>query len=105
MIEPGKEFWATQREPIEYLTSQCVGFFVQLYWGAGDQYQVMLRDNCENAVPALPNQPLAKDFWEWHLRTNEQWFATPLQAAAAFVKVWFQYIDTVNLRDAQLLYP
>ena len=95
-----REFWITQKEPIEYLTSQCVGFPVQLYWAAasdGDKYQVMLHSSYENATVGKPTPHLVKDFWKWHLRTNEQWFTTPLKAAEAFVKVWFQYITRPDI--------
>jgi hypothetical protein len=85
---PGHDFWLALKRPVEFLTSAAVGFPVAIYQclsavtgvGTGSSYQIMPADDREGGA-----------FWDWHLETNGQFFATPLEAAEAFVRAFHQF--------------
>jgi hypothetical protein len=93
MTTPDMEFWITTKERIEYLTSFAVGFPVEVYWcasantGVGEDGSYLIMPECDEQGGA---------FWDWHLDNNEQFFATPIEAAAAFVKAFAKFPSVCN---------
>ena len=79
--------WLPYWDPLQEMVGRLVGFPVELYWvssgmtgvGKGLSYQVM---------PTAEAEDERLVFWWWHLDHNRQFFRTPLEAAAAFVRAW-----------------
>jgi hypothetical protein len=88
MVAPDHDYWMANKLAVQVITSAGVGFPVGVYWGAsaitgvgkGGSYQIMPASDDEGGT-----------FWEWHLGNNEQWFPTPLEAAAAFVQAFHHF--------------
>jgi DNA-binding PadR family transcriptional regulator len=74
---------------IEYITTVAVGFPVGVYIGTnrsgGNEFQIMPIDEFKSNV---------EDFWDWHVENNEQWFETPIEAAADFVEKYHKFQKT-----------
>jgi hypothetical protein len=91
MNQPNREYFLKYDEPLEYITSAAVGFPVQVYWGDGSALELGDRPHYYQIMPhpqADRGRQDVNDFWYWHVDSNQQWFETPLEAAAAFVKAW-----------------
>src|SRR5262245_42652949 len=98
MSEPGVEFWAGRKRGLEQLVGAVVGFPVELYWGASAMTGVG-RNGSYQVMPDTKAEAARCVFWEWHLEHNEQWYPTPLEAAAAFVREWRRWVSEVGGAD------
>jgi hypothetical protein len=91
MNQPNREYFLKYDEPLEYITSIAVGFPVEVYWGDGAALQIGSNPDYYQIMPHTQVEEGRQDvsyFWGWHLAHNRQWFETPVEAAAAFVKAW-----------------
>ena len=89
MIHPNSEYFAQHQAAIEYITSAAVGFPVGIHIGDGrdigempEYYQIIPSSQAED------DRQDVSEFFDWHFTHNQQWFETPIEAAAAFVKAW-----------------
>jgi hypothetical protein len=91
MTSPDLDYWRTHRDALQEMIGRCVGFPVEVYRassvltgvGKKDSYQIM---------PTLDGERARRVFWAWHLDHNRQFFPTPLEAAAAFVRSWRRWV-------------
>jgi len=91
MIKPDSEYLMQNKKPLEYITSVAVGFPVEVYWGHGQALEIGSNPDYYQIMPHIQAETGRQDvraFWDWHLAENQQWFETPIEAAAAFVKAW-----------------
>jgi hypothetical protein len=87
-LTQSSDFWQAHKRPVEFLTSAAVGFPVAIFEclsgfaGAGlaCSYHITPADGLEGV-----------EFWHWRLGANPQCFATPLAAAAAFVRAFLEF--------------
>jgi hypothetical protein len=83
--------WLPYRDTLQEMVGRLVGFPVEVYWvasyasgvGKGSSYQIM---------PACEAEHERRVFWWWHLDHNRQFYLTPLEAAAAFVRAWRRWV-------------
>jgi hypothetical protein len=89
VIKPDSEYLMEHKKPIEYITSCAVGFLVEVHWGDGPALGIGENPDYYQIMPHVAeHRQNMEDFWSWHLTNNQQWFDTPAEACAAFVKAW-----------------
>src|SRR5262249_15602014 len=93
MTTPDREFWIANKAAMEYLTSFAVGFRVEVYWCCSALTGIG-KDRCYQIMPVSDER--GGPFWDWHLCNNDQFFATPLEAAASFVQAFAKFPSVCN---------
>ena len=89
MRKPDREYWLNNEHYVEEVTSQAVGFPVKVYTAQDDTTTGMGNTVAYQIMPAT--NETASEFFFWHLENNRQWFESPPEAAAAFVRAWRAY--------------
>ena len=84
MMSPDSDYWEANQAAIEAITSEAVGFAVEVCAAA-----IVNRLGRRTSYQILPvSEPDGGVFWKWHQVRHSQWFPTPLKAATAFVRAW-----------------
>jgi hypothetical protein len=96
---PDNEFWLAHNRHVEYMASLAVGFSVEVYC-VGPELTGARRGDRWQVLPGIESDDKAGDFMAWHMENSEQWFTTPIEAAAQFVRAYKKWLNLSGSHNA-----
>ena len=82
------KYGTEETQSLEYLVFTAIGVKIGIYTGVGKndkiEWQIMTVGNYGDEI---------EDFFDWHVDHNKQWFDTPIQAAAFFVRKYYEWLS------------